>query len=1102
MLRSGIILLIAFQLPASAIVESSNEIIFDGKTVNSQIIQQEIRELKPGETVERQAKPNEIHGYRITLQAGTAVEINVGKRDISTQLTAKIPDSKDYTVPGNKIPEGKELARVIAGTGDVLVEPMVIIAEETGDYILTAQFLTPGTYSFSIGLAHPITERDRKYAAAGKLFAEIRQSVEKGESWWKLREKVEERAAIYRNLGDKKSLALSLNDVGRIYQSSAEFGKAVGAFKEALELFRSLNNASNMLENLSLIGGSAIRLGDYQTAIDSYNEGVLLSRSIGNKSGEAGALHSLGVGYHLLADEQKALDCYEQSLAIKKTLPPDPINGEPLTLINIGNIYRGVEANEIVVEAFGQRTTADRQKALEYYKQALEIAREFKKSNPGARTRESYHLLQIGNTYKELGNYSEALIYLNQSLENYKNSPGLVYVLLGLGNLFVLKGDYQKGFEYLEQVTALVRSQTDNHNQSQYFKIIAQDYYRAGETPKAVDLLNESLTLSRTREQPVISAMSLFEIARIERDLGNFNNARNRIEEAIQVVESIRARITSQELRTTYFATVKRYYDFYIDLLMQAQKSQPEKGFDALALQTSEKARSRSLLDLLSQARIDIKQGIDPILLEREQNVKEKLIEKAYQQNRLLLGKHTPEEAEKIKAEVSNLTAEYEAVQSEIRNKSPRYAALTQPTSLNAKQIQQLLDSGTILLEYSLGEKKSYLWAVTKDSITSFDLPPREEIETRSRKVYELLTARNDRQTGETDAARTARIKAAEAEYGKAAAELSRILLAPAASQIGNKRLLIVADGALNYIPFSALPAPNGKENVAQAQPLGINHEIVTLPSASILALLREETQNRKPAPKMLAVFADPVFNRQDTRADSAADRNIKQTKQDIDELKNLSASRDFERAVLGVGLRSDENGGLPRLPFSRREADTIFKFAPKNLSIKQLDFDASKRTVFASGLEDYRILHFATHGLLNSRHPALSGVVLSLVSENGGDIDGFLRLQDIYNLKLSADLVVLSSCNSALGKDVKGEGLIGLTRGFMYAGSPRVIASLWKVDDAATAELMSIFYRKMLTENLRPAAALRAAQTEMMKQTRWKSPYYWAPFVIQGEWK
>ena len=542
---------------------------------------------------------------------------------------------------------------------------------------------------------------------------------------------------------------------------------------------------------------------------------------------------------------------------------------------------------------------------------------------------------------------------------------------------------------------------------------------------------------------------------------------------------------------------------------MQAHKSQPEKGFEALALQISEKSRARSLLDLLAFARVDIKQGLDPVLLKREKRAREQIAEKANQQNLLLLGNHTEEQASKISKEISDLTNQYEEIRAEIRNKSPRYAALTQSSSLDAKQIQQLLDSGTVLLEYSLGEKKSYLWAVTPDSITSFDLPKREEIEAQARKVYELLTARNDYSKNETDAQRLARIKAAEEAYPKEAAKLSQMLLAPVASQIGNKRLLIVPDGTLNYIPFSALPSPKDAETANPSQSLGISHEIVTLPSASTLALLREETQSRKPAPKMLAVFADPVFSPTDVRANStnaARTRgNGKQSNAAFKskvEIEKTSFSRDFERAVSDVGLRSNEAGGLPRLPFSRREADSIFKVAPKNLSLKEVDFDANKTAIFDSNLDQYRILHFATHGLLNSQHPELSGIVLSLVDKKGSKIDGFLRLQDIYNLKLSPDLVVLSACNTALGKDVKGEGLIGLTRGFMYAGAPRVVASLWKVDDAATAEFMSVFYRKMLAENLRPAAALRAGQTEMMKQTRWKSPYYWAPFIIQGEWR
>jgi CHAT domain-containing protein len=190
------------------------------------------------------------------------------------------------------------------------------------------------------------------------------------------------------------------------------------------------------------------------------------------------------------------------------------------------------------------------------------------------------------------------------------------------------------------------------------------------------------------------------------------------------------------------------------------------------------------------------------------------------------------------------------------------------------------------------------------------------------------------------------------------------------------------------------------------------------------------------------------------------------------------------------------------RLRFSRQEADEITRLAPEEKRFEALDFAASRATAMSADLGQYRIVHFATHGLINNQHPELSGMVLSLVDEQGHPQNGFLRLYDIYNLRLGADLVVLSACQTALGKEIKGEGLVGLTRGFMYAGAPRVVASLWRIDDRATAEFMKRFYQAMLGEGLRPAAALRAAQVSMWKERRWQSPHYWAAITFQGEWK
>jgi CHAT domain-containing protein len=211
------------------------------------------------------------------------------------------------------------------------------------------------------------------------------------------------------------------------------------------------------------------------------------------------------------------------------------------------------------------------------------------------------------------------------------------------------------------------------------------------------------------------------------------------------------------------------------------------------------------------------------------------------------------------------------------------------------------------------------------------------------------------------------------------------------------------------------------------------------------------------------------------------------------------------EPSSLAYTKRSSAESGLAdfvRLRFSRQEADEITRLAAGGENLKALDFTASRPTVTRPETGQYRFVHFATHGLINSQHPELSGIVLSLVDEQGRSQNGFLRLYDIYNLRLGADLVVLSACQTALGKEIKGAGLVGLTRGFMYAGAPRVVASLWQIDDRPTAELMKRFYQGMLAARFRPAAALKAAQVSMWKEKRWQTPYHWAAFTFQGEWK
>jgi CHAT domain-containing protein len=246
----------------------------------------------------------------------------------------------------------------------------------------------------------------------------------------------------------------------------------------------------------------------------------------------------------------------------------------------------------------------------------------------------------------------------------------------------------------------------------------------------------------------------------------------------------------------------------------------------------------------------------------------------------------------------------------------------------------------------------------------------------------------------------------------------------------------------------------------------------------------------RRQAARTIAVFSDPVFQPDDPR--------VRRTSLGGETANGGASDTDLDlvRSAKETGMMNFE-----RLIYTRKEAEAIVALASPEQWFKALDFAASRATVMNSGLDQYRIVHFATHGLVNSQHPELSGIVLSLVDEEGRSQEGFLRAHEIYNLKLNAELVVLSACSTALGKEIKGEGLAGLTRGFMYAGAPRVIASLWNVRDEATAELMKRFYRNMLIGKLSPAAALREAQVSMWREPRWAAPFYWAGFVLQGEW-
>jgi CHAT domain-containing protein len=888
-------------------------------------------------------------------------------------------------------------------------------------------------------------------------------------------------------------MAASLNNLGAIAYSRSDLAAAQDYFSRALALREQLApNSLDVANSFNNLGIVAFARGDLAGAQGYYSRALAIQeRESPNSLDVAASLANLGFVARSRGDLAAAQDYYRRALTLRERLAPNSL----------------VVATNLIGLGIVAWSRGDLAGAQDYYSRALAIQ---EREAPHSRA-VAASLNNLGLVARARGELAAAQDYHSRALTIQErlmpNSLDLAANLNNLGNVAQARGELAAAQDYHSRALAIKeRLAANSLTVAASLNSLGNVARARGELAVAWDYHSRALAIQERLAPTSLDVASILNnLGKVALKQRRFSDALPLFSRAIAIVEDQRWQIRSPEARA----------------LLLAQQTEPYAGMlrAHLALNdlpsafaAAERARARSLLEFLTEARAEIRQGVDATLLERERLLQQQLNATADRQTRLLSSRHTDEQAATVKKELDTLLVQYNEVQAQIRATSPRYAALVQPQPLGLKEIQeQVLDENTLLLEYVLGEESSHLLAVTPTSIKSYELPKRAEIEQAARRVYELLTARQPMR-GETLGERQARIAKADADSPAAAAALSQMVLGPVAAELSRQRLLIVADGALQYVPFAALPRPVKSEELKVKNeeltgqttnnfslltlhsPLILDHEIVSLPSASVVAVLRRELQGRKPAEKLVAVLADPVFDSEDPRLKLA--RQAPQT-----QIAKASLPAEVERAARSAGLVNDR-GSLSRLPFTREEADAILSVAPAGQSTKALDFNANRATAMSPELSRYRIVHLATHGVVNTEHPELSGLVLSLVDEEGRPQVGFLRLHEVYNLNLPAELVVLSACQTGLGKEIKGEGLVGLTRGFMYAGAKRVLASLWNVNDSVTAQLMRRLYQGLLVKGMPPAAALRAAQVEMWKRKQWRSPYYWAAFVLQGEWR
>jgi CHAT domain-containing protein/tetratricopeptide (TPR) repeat protein len=937
-------------------------------------------------------------------------------------------------------PAGRLALAVDSPTSDHGTELVCFEARLAGRHLLQLRSWKEGEegdYEIQISQG-PARPQDRRCAAALRAMKRTQKQLQMDT---RLSEELiagyRTASRLFREAGEPFHEAVALKEGCGVLLGLGRLEQAAGCYEQALEPARAAGDRRQEAEILNLLGLTQQKKGEVREARSSFDQALAISRAQAERGGEASALNNLALLDRIQGRHHQAIGRLELALEIWRSLGRR--GDEAASLHNLGSIYT----------------------ELGYFEEALDLLREAlaTRRQSGGPDLVAGTLVEIGWTHHLAQRPGPAVVCFKEAIALYRSagrSLGEAAALDRLGSALRQAGRPERALAAYRRALQLSEQAGDRPGTAHVRTNLGWLLLEQGREAEAVAELGSAEATLHQLGEPEGRAHALVGLAAAARESGDLSLARRRLEQALGLIEEGRV---SGRRAGYWIQSVSLWDDYrgrYVDLLVEHHSAGQDPKFLVRAFEAAEGSKSRNLQDMLLESQVDLREGIASRLQTREASVQEQL--NATEERRRALLSTASGEASRAALERSlrSLRQEYHRIQAEIRAAHPRIASITRPQPLHLAEVQRLLDRRTRLLSFALGKRRSFLFLVGPDSLDCFELPPRQEIEAMARNVYEGLA-----HSGQRHAHRQAWL---------AAGTLARILLGPAHLPPEVHRLLIVPEGGLLYLPFSALPRPGEH---GPGPPLVESYEVVHLPSAAALVALRQREGARPQPEKTLALLADPVFSSVDLRLE-------------------------HRRAPAGRPARLFAT--LPPLPFTRQEAEEIQSLVPKEERLVALGLAAHRDLVLSGALADYRILHFATHAVIDERHPELSGLVLSAFGEDGRPRQPYLRLHEIYGLDLPADLVVLSACRTALGRPVPGDGLVGLTQGFLYAGSSQIIVSLWDAEDEATAALMGRFYQHLLRDGRSPAAALRASQLWLRRQPRWQAPFYWAGFVLQGD--
>jgi len=830
---------------------------------------------------------------------------------------------------------------------------------------------------------------------------------------------------------------------GKDFRSSRKYEKSIESFKKAINLARKINSKEHELKCLRQLSLTYWELNNFQEFFSLNKEALNIAKILNHKQEKGRCLNNIGIYNWRTENYSNTLNCFEEALKIAQELKN--IKDESECLNNIGLTYNDLGNYE---------------KALEYLIKALKIDKELEDGFSIA-----VDLNNIGSTFRRKGlfsdnkdNFYKALNYYNDSLQlarkinNRKmeirtlNNIGFVYS--HLDNYYDALKCFQSGLNNAEEIN-------DIEAKGMILNNMGIAYYNLGDYEISTKFYQKAIDLAFKIKSEQILWEAYSGMGQCYEKKDEFSLALACYKKAIDIIDHIRSQLSLDTHKAGFVRDKLKVYEFLIDLLYGLNLNSSSENFAQEIFHTVEKAKARAFLECLQEAKIDIRANLSPALKEKE-------IEISNYISLLSLELSKSDISEKRRKELleklGQAEEEYMTLISKMRIEIPEVANLVSPEPCHLEQVQkQLLDEKTALIEYFLAEQKSFMFFITKNNFNLYSLPSKEKIENSIKAYLKILSMPlEEKFSGALTAKR-----------------LFKELLFPI-EKISDtiENLLIIPDGTLYYLPFETLVLE--PHNHSSGNDYLINrYKISYAPSSSALLFLSEKKVSSKTRKDLLA-FGNPVYP---LRA-SSKNRKNKTYKDALGELY-LNQGFDFSP-----------------LPHSKREILEISKYFKKNKKDIYLGDKAKEETIKNAPLKDYQIIHFACHGFLDDKLPLRSALVLSL-GENKEE-DGFLQVREIYNLRLNADLVVLSACQTGKGSLERAEGILGLPRIFFYAGARSVLLSLWRISDKATAIFMDHFYR-CLSEGNDKAQALRLAKIKMI-DSNFSHPYYWAAFVLNGD--